>query len=93
LTTLILSPRPWPLGAAHVGRSHLHLVALADHQNLVELDLGACLGGELLHPEGIPLPDAILLATGLDYRIHSGISSQKLDETAGLGPVQPNREL
>ena len=35
-------------GALHEGRTHLHLVAIADHQNFAEFDLGARLAFELL---------------------------------------------
>src|SRR6185312_8812888 len=52
------------------GLAEAHAVALADQQHLVEHDARADFGGELLDLEFLAGRNLVLLAAGLDHRIH-----------------------
>src|SRR5262249_9069202 len=56
------------LGARHDRRADLERVAFADREDLVEHDLGADLGRQLLDPQLLAGCDAILLAAGFHDR-------------------------
>lgn len=52
-------------------RADLQVCTVADGQNLVDHDLLSDLGGDLLNPDSLPGGDLVLLAAGLDDRIHA----------------------
>ena len=70
----ILSARPWPTTLAATRGAlervaDLHAFAVAEHQDLVELDLAAGFGFEQLDAERFALHHAVLLtAGGLELR-------------------------
>src|SRR5262245_18669489 len=58
------------LGAGHDGRADLDVLTVGDEQHVVDLDGGAVVTGELLHPDRGAGLDAVLLSACLDHRIH-----------------------
>src|SRR4051794_3579468 len=58
-------------GAIHVGSPDLNAAVRTDEQDLVQLHFVADLRFQLLHAQEIILRHAILLPTGLDYRVHN----------------------
>src|SRR5512137_2561619 len=63
-------------GARHGGLAHLGL-ALTAHEERVEGKLLAHVALEELHAELVALGNAILLAAGLDHRVHRDAPSRK----------------
>ena len=73
-----LSARPWPTdrggdGGALQRIAELHAIAVAEHQDVVELDLAADFDIEQLDAERLALHHAVLLTAG-DYNcVHDQI--------------------
>ena len=53
----------------------LDVAALTDHENLVELDSGAEVGGQLFDSDHVAFGDAILLAARRNDRVHDFYSN------------------
>src|SRR5690625_1335093 len=58
------------LAAFHNGCANAYIVALADHQHLVDFNGGAFIGVELLDAQNVALGSPVLLAAGGKYRVH-----------------------
>ena len=58
----------------HERRADGHAVAFADHQDLVQLDLGADVGDELFDAQGFALRHAVLATAGDDDSVHGHAS-------------------
>src|SRR4051812_39323000 len=71
-------------GVRHARRADLG----AEHQHLVEDDLGAGVPGQLFNSDHVVLGDAILFAAGLDYCEHSRKTLER-SEKSGLPPKAP----
>src|SRR5690606_39467029 len=81
--------------------AQLHTIAVAQHQDIVELELASGFGFQLLHAQGLALHDAVLLAAGDYYCVHDRSSvvigpwpcrarrGQKRDCTPRCPPPQP----
>jgi len=50
--------------------ANCHRFATTNHQYLVKIDFGACIGLNGFYFKSITLTDPVLLATGFDYRVH-----------------------
>ncbi len=57
-------------GTGQVRRADAHLVAVRDHQHLVEVNRRALLSLKFLHAQHVADCYPVLLATCLDYRVH-----------------------
>src|SRR5699024_6402894 len=58
------------LSAFDVRGPDAHIVAFANHQNLVDLDAGALLGVQLLDAQNVAFSGPVLFAAGGKYRVH-----------------------
>ena len=52
------------------------LIAAADEEDPIELDLGSLFRIEPFHPQAVALLDAVLFAARHDHRIHGAAPSQ-----------------
>ena len=58
------------LAALEQRGAELDVAALADHEDLIEFDSGAEVGGQLLDSDDVAFGDAILLAARRNDRVH-----------------------
>ncbi len=70
LTTTMRLDRRGDLATLDHRRTDRDILAIGDHQHLIDLDCCAFFGCNLLDFEGLTLGNLILLATGFDYRVH-----------------------
>ena len=58
------------LAVCQVGRANLDLIAISDHEYLIELDIGAGFDRQQFDSQGVAFGDPVLFATGLNDRVH-----------------------
>ena len=64
-------------GAGHGRRANRHIVAVTDHQNLIQGNLGACLGRQLFHLNDVVRRDFVLFSAGFDHCEHGAYPKAK----------------
>ena len=75
-------------GAINFWRANRHLVAIGQHNNVIQNDLGAFFCGNTLNKDGVILCDAILLATCFHQSIHGDLPYHN-----SLTPAHPSHWL
>ena len=73
------------LATAQKWRADFDLVAFADEQHLVELDVRAGIGGQLLDAQNRAFAHAILLTTSGNYGVHDSQNSSCREDPSGKG--------
>src|SRR6056297_1569014 len=72
------------LAAIDGRRADPNVVAVGNHQNFIELDRGAVFGVQLFDSEDFPGRGLVLLAAGLEYRVHDyGLQNNALRLKSG----------